>query len=133
VLRLRGKGRPGRGGGPPGDALIEIEVAPHRFFTRDGDDIRVDVPISLREAVLGGPIRAPTPTGPVAMTVPPWSNSGAVLRLKGKGAPNRDGLRGDEYVTLKVMLPDKPDPELEKFISQWRPTGADNPRAAMEA
>ena len=133
VLRLRGKGRPGHGGGPPGDALIEIEVAPHAFFTRDGDDIRVELPISLREAVLGGQIRVPTPTGPVSMTAPPWTNSGAVLRLKGKGAPGQKGRRGDEYVTLKVMLPEKADPELEKFVSQWRPTGADNPRAAMEA
>jgi DnaJ-class molecular chaperone len=133
VLRLRGKGRAGQGGGPPGDALIEIEVAPHRFFTRDGDDIRVELPISLREAVLGGQIRVPTATGPVSMTVRPWTQAGAVLRLKGKGAPTKEGGRGDEYVTLKVMLPEKPDPELEKFLSQWRPAGAENPRAAMEA
>jgi DnaJ-class molecular chaperone len=133
VLRLRGKGRPGLGGGGAGDALIEIEVAAHGLFRRDGDDIRIELPISLREAVLGGQIRAPTPTGPVSMTVPPWTNAGAVLRLKGKGAPREAGGRGDEYVTLTLTLPEKPDAELETFVSQWRPANADNPRAAMEA
>jgi DnaJ-class molecular chaperone len=119
VLRLRGKGRPGMGGGPPGDALIEIAVRPHPLFRRDGDNIRVELPIPLRDAVLGGKVTVPTPTGPVTMTVPKWSNSGTVLRLKGRGVPRRDGKRGDEYVTLKVMLPEKPDPELEKFIAHW--------------
>ena len=130
VLRLRGKGQPGIGGGPPGDALVEIEVRPHRIFTRKGDDIHVELPISLSEAVLGGKIKVPTPSGPVTMTVPKWANTGTVLRLKGKGAPRADGGRGDEFVTLKVMLPEKPDPELEKFIAQWR--GAYSPRQAME-
>jgi DnaJ-class molecular chaperone len=132
ILRLRGKGRPGHGGGPAGDAMITIEVLPHPYFTRDGDDIRLELPISLREAVLGGPIRVPTTTGAVEMKAPPWSNTGAVLRLKGKGAPGKDGVRGDEYVTLKLRLPDKPDPELTKFLSEWKPSASDNPRAAME-
>jgi DnaJ-class molecular chaperone len=131
VLRLRGKGRPGIGGGPSGDALIEIEVRPHRIFTRKGDDIHVDLPISLSEAVLGGKVKVPTPTGSVTMTVPKWSNTGTVLRLKGKGVPRVDGSKGDEFVALKVMLPEKPDPELEKFVAQWR--GAYTPRQAMEA
>jgi DnaJ-class molecular chaperone len=131
VLRLRGKGRPGIGGGPPGDALVEIEVRPHRIFTRKGDDIHVDLPISLSEAVLGGKVKVPTPTGSVTMTVPKWSNTGTVLRLKGKGVPRVDGSKGDELVMLKVMLPEKPDPELEKFVAQWR--GAYTPRQAMEA
>ena len=133
ILRLRGRGEPGYGGAPAGDALIEIAVAPHKIFTRKGQDIYVEAPISLREAVLGGRIRVPTPTGFVDMTAPPWSNTGAVLRLKGKGVPGRDGARGDEYVTLKVMLPEKPDPELEKFMSQWRPADAGDSRATMEA
>jgi DnaJ-class molecular chaperone len=120
VLRLRGKGRPGIGGGAPGDALIEIAVRPHPHFTRKDDDIHVELAIPLDQAVLGGRISVPTPTGPVTMTVPKWSNSGAVLRLKGKGVPRRGGAHGDEYVTLKVMLPEKPDPELEKLIAQWR-------------
>jgi DnaJ-class molecular chaperone len=131
VLRLRGKGRPGIGGGPPGDALIEIEVRPHRIFTREGDDIHVELPISLREAVLGGKVKAPTPSGEVTMTIPKWSNTGTVLRLKGQGVPRPNGTHGDEYVTLKVLLPETPDPELEKFVAQWRPATARNPREAM--
>jgi DnaJ-class molecular chaperone len=130
ILRLRGKGRPGTRGGPPGDALVEIEVRPHRIFVRKSEDIHVDLPISLSEAVLGGKVKAPTPTGPVTMTVPKWSNTGTVLRLKGKGVPRVDGSRGDELVTLRVMLPETPDPELEKFVASWR--GSYSPRQAME-
>jgi DnaJ-class molecular chaperone len=133
ILRLRGKGGPGIGGGPPGDALIEIAVKPHRIFTRKGDDIHVELPISLTEAVQGGKIQVPTPTGVVTMTIPKWANTGTVLRLKGKGVPRSGGARGDEYVTLKVMLPEKPDPELEKFVASWSAGKAYNPRQAMEA
>jgi DnaJ-class molecular chaperone len=129
ILRLRGKGRPGIGGGPSGDALIEIHVRPHRIFTRKGDDIHVEQPISLSEAVLGGKVKVPTPSGEVTMTVSKWANTGTVLRLKGRGVPRSDGSRGDEYVTLKVMLPEQPDLELERFIAQWRPTEA--PRERM--
>jgi DnaJ-class molecular chaperone len=132
ILRLRGKGMPGLGG-PPGDALVEIGVRPHRLFTRKGDDIHVEVPISLRQAVLGGKITVPTPTGHVTVTVPKWSNTGRVLRLKGKGVPRPDGRRGDEYVSLKIVLPEKPDPELERLIAQWRPMAGDSPRQTMEA
>jgi DnaJ-class molecular chaperone len=131
ILRLRGKGRPGIGGGPSGDALIEIEVRPHPIFTRKGDDIYIDLPISLKEAVLGGKVTVPTPSGAVTMTVPKWTNTGRVLRLKGKGVPRPDGGRGDAHVTLKVMLPETPDPELEKLIAQWRPAGVDAPSGAM--
>ena len=131
VLRLRGKGRGGIGGGPPGDALIEIEVRPHPVFTLKGDDVYVELPISLREAVLGGKVNVPTPSGVVSMNVPRWANTGTRLRLKGRGAPRPDGTRGDEYVTLKVMLPERPDPELEKFVAEWRPRAARNPREAM--
>jgi DnaJ-class molecular chaperone len=133
VLRLRGKGRPGLGGGPPGDALVEIEVRPHPQFRREGDDIHVEVPISLADAVLGGKISVPTPSGPVTMTVPKWSNTGTRLRLKGKGVPRPDGSRGDEYVTLKVKLPEKPDPELERLIAQWRSGKSERSRERMEA
>jgi DnaJ-class molecular chaperone len=124
VLRLRGKGEPGIKGGDPGDALLEIAVRPHPFFTRKGDDIHVETPVSLKDAVLGGKVEVPTPTGPVAMTVPKWTSTGRVLRLKGKGAPKADGSRGDEYVTLKLVLPEAPDPELETFMQQWQPGGA---------
>ena len=131
ILRLRGKGQPGIGDAPAGDALIEIEVLPHPIFTRKGDDIHIDLPISLREAVLGAEVRVPTPSGAVLMTVPKWTNSGAVLRLKGKGVPRGEGGKGDEFVTLRVMLPEKPDPELEKFVAHWR--GDYSPRQAMGA
>ena len=133
ILRLRGKGRPGVNGGPAGDALIEIEVLPHRVFTLKDDDIHAELPISLREAVLGGKVKAPTPSGSVAVTVPKWSNTGTVLRLKGKGAPRPDGSKADEFLTLKVMLPEKPDPELEKFAAQWRPAKVGGARETMEA
>jgi len=131
ILRLRGKGRPGLGGGPSGDALIEIAVRPHPFFTRKGDDIHVELPIALREAVLGGKVQVPTPSGAVTMTIPKWTNTGTVLRLKGKGARGPGGSRGDEYVTLEVALPKEPDPELERFVAQWRPK-ADIPRQTVE-
>jgi DnaJ-class molecular chaperone len=132
TLRLRGKGAPGVGEGPPGDALVEVTVRPHRTFSRDGDNIRVELPISLSEAVLGGKVTVPTPTGPVTMTVPKWSNTGAVLRLKGKGVTRADGGHGDELVALNIVLPEKPDPELESLVEKWG-GGAYNPRQAMEA
>jgi DnaJ-class molecular chaperone len=132
ILRLRGKGRPGLNGGPPGDALIEVEVRPHPVFNRKGDDIHVELPVPLADAVLGGRITVPTPDGPVTMKVPKWSNTGAVLRLKGKGVPRSNKTRGDEYVALKVMLPDKPDPELERLIAQWRSGQMAHSQASME-
>ncbi|MFB9269555.1 DnaJ C-terminal domain-containing protein [Bradyrhizobium erythrophlei] len=119
VLRLRGKGAPGTGKGGPGDALIEVEVRPDPRFTRDGDDITLELPISLSEAVLGGKIRVPTPTGAVTMTVPKGANTGTTMRLKGKGAPRPGGGNGDEFVKLKVVLPKGPNPELEEFVSKW--------------
>jgi DnaJ-class molecular chaperone len=133
ILRLKGKGRPGHNGGPPGDALIEIHVRPHKTFTLRGDDIHAELPVSLAEAVLGAKVPAPTPTGPVTLTVPKGSNSGTVLRLRGKGAPRPDGTHGDEYVTLKVMLPSPPDPELERFVASWQGAQSFNPRHGAEA
>lgn len=129
-IRLKGKGGPGLGKGGPGDALIEIEVRPDPRFTRDGDDITIEVPISLHEAVLGGKVRVPTPTGDVTMTVPAGSNSGSTLRLKGKGAPRASGGRGDELVRLRIMLPKPGDPELEAFVKTWEAGKTHNPREA---
>lgn len=134
VLRLKGKGarpRPaeGVGEGEPGDALIEIAVDGHRFFTREGDDIHLELPITLREAVLGAKIRTPTPSGPVMLSVPKNASSGRVLRLKGKGV-QRAGRHGDQLVKLKIVLPDQPDAELEAFVSGWNPAG--DPRRSME-
>jgi DnaJ-class molecular chaperone len=132
ILRLRGKGAPGLGGGKPGDALVEIEVKPHSFFTREGDDIRLTLPVSLTEAVLGAEVRVPTTTGTVSMRVPKGVNTGRVLRLKGKGIVRPDGSRGEQYVDLKVVLPEKIDPELEAFVMNWNAGKAQNPRAGME-
>ena len=132
VLRLRGRGEPGSGGGPGGDALIELEVRPHRLFRRDEDDIRLDLPISLSEAVLGGTIEVPTPTGPVRMSVPKGASSGKVMRLRGKGVPRPNGSRGDMYVQLQIVLPEN-DPELAAFVRNWGAGRAHNPRQNMEA
>lgn len=128
TLRLKGKGMPGTGTGDSGDALIEVEVLPDRRFTREGDDITLELPISLSEAVLGGRVRVPTPTGDVTMSVPKGSNTGTTLRLKGKGAPRRGGGQGDQFVKLKVVLPKPPDPELEAFVSNWARGKDFNPR-----
>lgn len=131
TLRLRGKGAPSPGDGEAGDALVEISIKPHLFFTRDGDDINVDVPITLGEAVLGARIKVPTPTGPVMVTVPKGSNTGSTLRLKGKGVSRRGG-HGDEFIKLKVMLPLGSDPELETFLSNWVPGTSYDPRKDMQ-
>ena len=130
TLRLRGKGAPSAGEGPPGDALVEISISPHRFFTREGDDIQLELPITLSEAVLGGRVKAPTPSGPVMVAVPKGSNTGSVLRLKGRGV-QRKGGHGDVFVTLKVMLPPKPDAELEAFLSKQPPEKSYDPRKDM--
>jgi DnaJ-class molecular chaperone len=131
ILRLRGKGAPSLGEGEAGDALVEVSINPHRFFVRHGDDIHVDLPVTLAEAVLGARIRVPTPTGPVILTVPKGSNTDAILRLKGKGVPRRGG-HGDELVKLKVMLPPGPSPELEAFLSDWVPGTSYDPRRDMQ-
>jgi DnaJ-class molecular chaperone len=133
MLRLAGKGGPGIGGGPQGDAFIEISVKPHPYFTRKGDDIHLELPVSLGEAVLGGKVSVPTPTGPVTMTVPKGSNTGSLLRLRGKGVARPGGARGDQYVSLKVVLPEKPDAELEAFVTGWGGGKTYNPRRGMEA
>ena len=130
ILRLKGKGRPAVGEGPPGDALIEISVLPHPYFTRKDDDIYLDLPISLKEAVLGAKLKVPTPSGAVTVAVPKWSSTGRVLRLKGRGVSRSDGSKGDQYVKLMLMLPQKPDPKLEAFIKQWQPA-MDSPRQSM--
>jgi len=130
ILRLRGKGAPSPGEGEPGDALVQIVVKPHRYFTREGDDIHVELPITLKEAALGGEVRAPTTTGSVMLKIPKRSNTGDVLRLKGKGVKKRDGA-GDEFVKLKVMMPTEPEPELEAFIAGWNPSRTYDPRKEM--
>jgi DnaJ-class molecular chaperone len=123
TLRLKGQGQPGMGGGDPGDAYIEIHVEPHAFFTRKDNDVHVEIPVTLDEAVLGAKIEAPTVSGTVTLTVPPGSNTGTTLRLKGRGIlDSRTKGRGDQYVKLKVVLPDDPDEELRSFVEQWAKT-----------
>ena len=125
-MKLTGKGEAGPGGA--GDALVTIEVQPHRFFTRDGDDVRVDLPITLREAVLGGSVRAPTVEKPVMLTIPKGTTSGRTLRLKGKGFHKKSGGRGDQLVTLIIDIPAE-DAALATFVEGWADGG--NPRASM--
>ncbi|KTW02193.1 DnaJ C-terminal domain-containing protein [Sphingomonas sanguinis] len=125
-MRLSGKGEQGPGG--PGDAIITIEVVPHAFFTRDGDDVRLDLPISLTEAVLGGQVKAPTVERPVMLTIPKGTTSGKTLRLKGKGFHKKDGGRGDQLITLIIDIP-ADDAALQQFAAEW--TDSRNPRAAM--
>lgn len=127
VLRLKEQGGPGSGGGPPGDALIEVRVAPHPFFRREGQDIHLDLPVGLAEAVLGGRITVPTVTGAVTMTIPSHSNTGTRLRLRGKGVAGR----GDQYVTLKLVLPEGADGELDAFLRDWAPKHPYDPRKRM--
>ena len=131
VLRLRGQGAPGPGGGPRGDVLAQVVVAAHRFFRRDGEDIRLDLPISLKEAVFGARVRAPTVDGPVDVRVPAGSTSGAVLRLRGKGAPGASGKRGDQLIRLLVDLP-AGDAALESLLEAYAPPTDYDPRARLK-
>jgi DnaJ-class molecular chaperone len=126
-MRLSGKGQPGPGGN--GDAIVTIEIQPHRFFTRDGDDIRIDLPISLSEAVLGASVRVPTADGAVMLTVPKGSSSGKTLRLKGRGFHKKGGGRGDQLVTLMVDLP-VDDDALVEFVQGWKDNDR-NPRGNL--
>lgn len=131
VLRLRGQGAAGRNGGPDGDALIELHVTPHPFFERDGQNIRMRLPVTLAEAVLGGPVTAPTPGGPVQLRIPPHSDSGSELRLRGRGVPKHGAhAAGDLYARLLVMV-GPPNTALEDFLKSWKPEQPFEPRLAM--
>jgi DnaJ-class molecular chaperone len=127
TMRLKGQGRPGLGGGPPGDALIEVTVAPHPFFHRSGDDVIVDLPVTLKEAVLGASVSVPTIKGHVKLTIPPGSGDGTRLRLRGRGI-----REGHQYVELKVAVPPGQEPALAEFLRDWTPSHPFNPRAGME-
>jgi DnaJ-class molecular chaperone len=131
VLRLRGKGGPGFGGGAAGDALIEIHVTPHPLFRRDGNNVLLELPVSLAEAVLGARVSVPTVTGPVAMTIPKGSDTGNQLRLRGKGIQKKPP--GDEIVTLKVSIGQSSDPELAAFLEKWASQHSYDPRRGMPA
>lgn len=115
VLRLKSQGAAGVQGGPAGDALVELKVRPHPLFRREGQDIHMDLPISLTEAVEGARVQAPTAGGQVSLTIPAGANTGKVLRLKGKGVAGQ----GDQFVRLLVVLPETPDEDLRKFVKKW--------------
>jgi DnaJ-class molecular chaperone len=132
MLRLKGQGMPGFDGAPAGDAYVELHVEPHPFFRRKDDNIHLEIPITLKEAVLGARIDVPTISGPVTVTVPKGSNAGTTLRLRDKGVRNsRTGQRGHQMVTLKVVLPSAEEPELVAFLETWQPKTPEDPRKEM--
>jgi DnaJ-class molecular chaperone len=129
-IRLKGQGEtvPGH---RPGDLMITVTVAPHAFFKVDGSDLRVDLPITLYEAVLGGKVRVPTLGGAVELSIPKNTSSGRTFRLKGKGMPKGGGASGDLFVTTRIILPDGNDAELEALMQKWRDTHPYNPRSDL--
>ncbi|HJS84254.1 MAG TPA: J domain-containing protein [Acetobacteraceae bacterium] len=127
ILRLKGQGYPGTGGAPAGDALVEVTVAPHKFFRREGDDIVLDLPVTLREAVLGASLEVPTIKGKVRLTIPPGSGTGTRLRLRGRGVH-----QGHQYVDLRVVVPPGEEPALAEFLKTWRPKREFSPRVELE-
>ncbi len=127
ILRLKGQGMPGLGDGAPGDALVEIVVAPHPLFRREGDDIIVELPVTIQEAVIGATLEVPTIKGKVRLTVPPNSGTGTRLRLRGRGIHH-----GHQFVQLHVVLPPSEEPDLAEFLKTWQPKQPFNPRAGLE-
>jgi DnaJ-class molecular chaperone len=131
AIRVKGRGGAGRGGAPNGDVLLQVSVAPHPFISRDGGDLRMDLPVTLKEAVTGGKVPVPTLSGTLSLTVPEGSNSGTTLRLKGKGVPAHGREEaGDLYVRLVVTLPERPDAALKAFVEGW--AAAYDPRARLK-
>ena len=129
-IRLKGQGETAPGHAP-GDLLITVSIAPHAFFKVDGSDLRVDLPITLYEAVLGGKVRVPTLGNAVELSIPKNTSSGRIFRLKGKGLPNPAGATGDLFVTTRIMLPDGNDSELETLMQKWRDGHPYNPRSDL--
>jgi DnaJ-class molecular chaperone len=131
TLRLRGQGRPGLGGGEPGDVLVDVHVKPHPVFRREGNNIRAILPVTISEALSGGKVPVPTVSGIVQLSVPKGSNTGAVLRLRGKGVPSPTG-NGDHLVELHIVLPDTPDDDLVRMIAEWEAKHPYDPRQRQE-
>jgi len=125
-IRLGGKGAEGPDG--RGDAIVTVEIGPHRFYTRDGNNIRLTLPVTVREAVLGAKVKVPTPDGAVMLSIPKGTTSGNVLRLKGRGFAAKDGKRGDQLVTIELDIPPD-DPDLQRFAESW--SGGGNPRSSL--
>src|SRR6185295_1156143 len=133
TLRLKGQGMPGGEGKPAGDAYVEIRVQPHPFFEPRDNDLHVELPVTVTEAALGGKVKVPTVGGPVMLNVPAGSNTGTSLRLKGRGLLDRkSGQHGDQYVKLKVVMPEAPDDALKEFLEKWEAGRAYDPRKSME-
>lgn len=132
TIRLAGRGQPGLNDGPPGDALISITVTPHPVFVRDGDDIRVELPVSVDEAVLGATVDVPTVSGRVKLRIPPGSSSGKMLRLKGKGVKGPKPVAGDQLVTLKIVLPETVDATLKSAMETVRAAGSYDARSTWK-
>ncbi|KPP86902.1 MAG: DnaJ-class molecular chaperone with C-terminal Zn finger domain [Rhodobacteraceae bacterium HLUCCO07] len=131
TLRLRGKGGPGSGQGGPGDALVTVSVRSHPVFSREGDDIEMDLPITFDEAVLGAKVEVPTVSGTVSATIPKGASSGQRLRLRGKGIRHPDGKAGDQIVRLKIVLPKRIDADMEELAKRWRDKSGLDPRADL--
>lgn len=125
-MRLKGKGQPGPAGA--GDGIVTVSVGSHPFYTRDGDNIRMDLPITLDEALNGAKVKCPTVDGPVMLTIKPGTNGGTVMRLKGKGWSTKSGARGDQLVTLEIQMPDD-TAELAKRLEGWKDDS--NPRSKL--
>ena len=130
-IRLKGQGLPGGGGGVSGDVLITVSIAPHRLFERDGNNLRLELPVTLYEAVLGGKVRVPTLGGALELSIPPGTSSGRVFRFKGKGLPAKDGP-GDLLATVRIVLPKEPDGELEALMRKQRDTKPYDPRQDLD-
>ena len=129
MIRVKGQGETAAGH-PPGDLLITVSIAPHAFFKVDGSDLRVELPITLYEAVLGGKVRVPTLGSAVELSIPKNTSSGRTFRLKGKGLP-KAGAVGDLYVTTRIILPDGNDADLEALMQTWRDRNPYNPRGDL--
>jgi len=131
-IRLAGKGDPSPGGGPPGDLYIEIKVRPHPYFSRDGDNILLQLPISLGEAVNGSQIEVPTIDGPIKMKIPPGTQGGQKMRIKGKGVPHREGGgRGDQFVVANIQIPKNLDESSQRLIDEFSKKNPFNPRVGI--
>jgi len=129
-IRLKGQGETAPGH-PPGDLLITVNIAPHPLFKVDGSDLRLDLPITLYEAVLGGKVRVPTLGSAVDLSIPKNTSSGRTFRLKGKGLPKTGGA-GDLFITTRIMLPDGNNAELETLMQKWRDAHPYDPRSDLK-
>jgi DnaJ-class molecular chaperone len=131
MLRLKGQGAQTKKDAPRGDAFVELRVEPHPHFERRDGDVHLELPVTIREAALGGRVEVPTIGGPVMLTIPPESNTGTTLRLKGRGIRGRHGS-GDQFVKLRVVMPERIDPQFKAFLEAWEAGKAHNPRRHLE-